>query len=223
MKKVIAIVLVMASVLTLFCSCNKENSDNSGEKSFFDKLKFWEDKPIQSGDFEYIVLEDDTAKITKYLAQDERAIYEMPASVDEYTITVIGAEAFKGAQGIREVRTPDTLKVIEAHAFEGSSVKVIKMNKSKDLTEIGEYAFAECDNLIQADMPAKLETLGDYAFYHCDILRIAQFRGNTETIGAYTFDACPKVKIYLKDTATNVKNYVDTYGFNFVYQNAVKK
>ena len=72
-------------------------------------------------------------------------------------------------------------------------------------------------------MPASLETLGDYAFYHCEKLRIAQFRGNTKTIGTFSFDACPEVKIYLKDTAVNVKNYVDTYGMNFVYQNAVKK
>lgn len=205
MKKVISVVLIMASVLALFCSCK------GGAK------------PVQSGDFEYVVLEDGSAKITKYLAQDERATYEMPSSVDEYTITVIGAEAFKGAQGIKELKTPETLLKIEERAFEGSSVKVVKMNRSKELTEIGEYAFAECDNLIQADMPAKLETLGDYAFYHCDKLRIAQFRGNTKTIGTFTFDACPEVKIHLKDSAVNVKNYVDTYGFEFVYQNAVKK
>lgn len=204
MKKVISIVLVMVSVLTLFCSC--KNS-----------------KPIQSGDFEYVVLEDGSAKITKYLAQNERAEYKMPSSIDDLTITVIGAEAFKGAQGIRELHTPDTLKVIEGHAFEGSSVKIVKMNRSKLLTEIGEYAFAECDALIQVDMPASLETLGDYAFYHCDKLRIAQFRGDTKTIGTFSFDACPEVKIYLKDSAVNVKNYVDTYGMNFVYQNAVKK
>jgi len=204
MKKVISIVLVMVSVLTLFCSCKSS-------------------KPKQSGDFEYVVLEDGSAKITKYLAQDERAEYKMPSSVDDLTITVIGAEAFKGAQGIRELHTPDTLKTIEGHAFEGSSIKVVKMNRSKLLTEIGEYAFAECDALIQADMPASLETLGDYAFYHCDKLRIAQFRGDTKTIGTFTFDACPSVKIYLKDTAVNVKNYVDTYGMNFVYQNAVQK
>lgn len=204
MKKVLSVVLIIASVLTLFCSC--KNS-----------------KPVQSGDFEYVVLEDGSAKITKYLAQDERAEYKMPSSIDDLTITVIGAEAFKGAQGIRELHTPDTLKVIEAHAFEGSSVKIVKMNRSKLLTEIGEYAFAECDSLIQADMPASLETLGDYAFYHCEKLRIAQFRGDTKTIGTFSFDACPEVKIYLKDTAVNVKNYVDTYGMNFVYQNAVKK
>lgn len=205
MKKVIAVVLVMVSVLTLFCACGNTS------------------KPVQSGDYEYVVLEDNTAKITKYLAQDERPEYEIPSSIDEYTVTVIGAEAFKGAQGIREVHTPSTLIKIEEHAFEGSSVKTVKMNRSKNLTEIGEYAFAECDNLIQADMPASLASLGDYAFYHCDKLRIAQFRGNTGTIGTFSFDACPEVKIYLKDNATNVKNYIDTYGFEFVYQNSAKK
>ena len=205
MKKVLAIVLVVASVLTLFCACGKNS------------------KPIQSGDFEYVVLEDDTAKITKYLGKDERPEYEIPASVDEYTVTVIGKEAFKGAQGIRKVYTPSTLTKIEERAFEGSSIKNAMMNRSKLLTEIGEYAFAECDNLIQADMPVSLVSLGDYAFYHCDKLRIAQFRGNTETIGTFSFDACPAVTIYLKDNAVKVKNYIDTYGFDFVYENATKK
>lgn len=198
MKKVLSIVLILASVLTLFCSC-KSN------------------KPIQSGDYEYVILEDNTAKITKYLGTQDIPELKIPSSIDEYTVTVIGKEAFKGVQCIRKVYTPDTLTKIEEYAFAGSTIKNALMNRSKLLTEIGQYAFSECKNLIQADMPLSLITLGDYAFYYCEKLKTAQFRGDPESIGTFSFDACPKVVIHFKSSSTKLQNYVDMYHMNFEY------
>lgn len=204
MKKVLSIVLVIAAVLTLFSSCKS-------------------DKPVQSGDYEYVVLEDNTAKITKYLGTEDVPELQIPSSIDEYTVTVIGKEAFKGVQCIRKVYTPDTLTKIEEYAFANSTIKNALMNRSKLLTEIGQYAFSECKNLIQADMPVSLVTLGDYAFYYCDKLKTAQFRGDPESIGTFTFDACPKVTIHIKSTAVKLQNYVDTYHLNFEITDAKAK
>lgn len=192
MKKVLSIALIFVTVLTLFCSC-KSN------------------KPVQSGDYEYVVLEDNTAKITKYLGTADVPELQIPSSIDEYTVTVIGAEAFKDVQCIRKVYTPDTLTKIEEYAFAGSTIKNALMNRSKLLTEIGQYAFSECENLIQADMPRNLVTIGDYAFNSCLKLRTAQFRGNPENIGTFVFDACPKVTIRLKSDAKKVQEYADLY------------
>ncbi|MBE6771703.1 MAG: leucine-rich repeat domain-containing protein [Ruminococcaceae bacterium] len=191
MKKVLSIVLIIATVLTVFCGCSS--------------------KPVQSGDYEYVVLDDDTAKITKYLGTADIIELEIPTAIDDYTVTVIGKEAFKDVQCITVVTTPDTLTKIEEYAFANSSLKKIFMHRSPLLTEIGAYAFSECKNLIQADMPMDLVTLGDYAFYYCDKLKIAQFRGDPEHIGTFAFDACPKVRLYVKDNAQRTKNYADQY------------
>lgn len=194
MKRALSLILVFASVLTLFASCKSSKP-----------------RQTEDGKYEYVVLEDDTAKITKYLVTENVIELNIPASVDEYTVTVIGKEAFKGVQTITVVNTPDTLTTIEPYAFANSSVKKAFMHRSKLITTIGEYAFAECANLIQVDMPRSLTSLGDYAFHNCTNLKIAFFRGDTEKIGAYSFDACPKVKIYTYDNSTNVLGYLDTY------------
>lgn len=194
MKKVLSILLILATVLTLFCACNKEKVDESGVYS-------------------YIVLDDETAKITKYNATEPVIELEIPSSIDDYTVTVIGKEAFKDVQTITIVRTPDTLTKIEEYAFANSSVKKILMNRSPLLTEIGAYAFSECKNLVQTDMPRDLKDLGEYAYYYCDNLKIAQFRGDSVDIGEFAFDACPKVTFYIKSTSVKVKSYAESYKF----------
>lgn len=194
MKKALSILLILASVLTLFCSCKKEKTDETGVYS-------------------YVVLDDDTAKIIKYNGTEPVVELQIPSSLDDYTVTVIGKEAFKDVQTITVVRTPDTLTEIEDYAFANSSIKKALMNRSPLLTKIGAYAFSECKNLVQTDMPASLETLGDYAYYYCENLRIAQFRGDNASIANFSFDACPKVVFYIKSTFTKVKNYAEAYNF----------
>ena len=204
MKKVLSIVLIIATILTLFCSCKS-------------------DKPIQWGDYEYVVLEDNTAKITKYIGTQDIPELHIPAAIEDLTVTVIGKEAFKDVQCIRKVYTPDTLIAIEEYAFANSSIKNALMNRSKLLTDIGPYAFAECKNLLQADMPMSLVNLGEYAFYYCEKLKTAQFRGNPENIGTFVFDACPRVTVRFKSNASKVQSYVDMYHLDFKISDPVKK
>lgn len=199
MKKLIAIILAAAAILTVFCSCGKKESD-----------------PVTSGDYTYVVLEDNTAKITKYNGTEEIVTLDIPSSLDEYTVTVIGSEAFANSATIKVVNFPETLVKIEANAFTGSSIKKAFLHKSRQLTEIGELAFSECHNLVQVDLPASLTVLGDKAFYYCDSLKVATFRGNTPDIPALTFDACRNVKIYTKESCQNVIDFAKTYNIETV-------
>lgn len=192
MKKILSLVLVFAAVLTLFCSCNSS-------------------KPIENGDYTYIVLEDGTAKITKYNGTKEIVTLDIPSSFDDVTVSVIGAEAFAGVQTITVVNFPKTITKVEERAFAGSSIKKAFMHRSA-ITEIGAHAFSECKKLVQTDMPATLTTLGERAYYYCDTLKIATFRGNTENIDKFAFDACPKVRINAKSSMQNVIDFANTYG-----------
>ncbi len=192
MKKVLSLILVFAAVMTLFCSC----SNNS--------------KPIEADDYTYVILEDNTAKITKYNSTKDVVELDIPSSFDEYPVTVIGAEAFADVQTITVVNFPKSVTKIEEKAFAGSSIKKAFMHRSS-ITEIGAYAFSECKNLVQTDMPSCLTTLGEKAYYYCDALKVATFRGDTANIDKFAFDACPKVKLYVKDSMQNVINFANTY------------
>lgn len=191
MKKALSIILVLAAVLTLFCSCNST-------------------KPVENGDYTYVVLEDGTAKITKYNGTSDVVELDIPSAFDDVTVTVIGSEAFAGVQTITVVNFPKTITKVEERAFAGSSIKKAFMHRSS-ITEIGAYAFAECKNLVQTDMPSSLTTLGEKAYYYCDMLKVATFRGDTENIDKFAFDACPKVKLYVKKSMQNVIDFANTY------------
>ena len=195
MKKILSIILVIAAVMTLFCSC-----DNVGKES----------KPIESGEYTYVILEDNTAKITKYNGTQNVVELNIPSAFEDVTVTVIGAEAFAGVQTITVVNFPDTITKIEEKAFAGSSIKKAFMHRSS-IIEIGAYAFSECKKLVQADMPSTLETLGEKAYYFCDMLKVATFRGDTANIDKFAFDACPKVKLHVKKSHQNVINFANTY------------
>lgn len=193
MKKILSIVLVLAAVLTLFCSCNTT-------------------KPVESGDYTYVVLEDGTAKITKYNGTKEVVELDIPSTFDDVTVTVIGTEAFADVQTITVVNFPKTITKIEERAFAGSSIKKAFMHRSS-ITEIGAFAFAECKKLVQTDMPSSLVTLSERAYYYCDALKVATFRGDTANIDKFAFDACPKVKLHVKESMKNVIKFANTYKF----------
>ncbi len=198
MKKILAAILVFAAIVTVFCSCSKEPD------------------PVTSGEYTYVVLEDNTAKITKYNGTEEIIELDIPSAIDDVTVTVIGAEAFAGIQTIKVVNFPETLLKIEENAFKGSSIKKAFMHRASGLTEIGAFAFAECPNLVQADMPRSLAVIGEKAYQSCTNLRVANFRGDTATIDIFAFDACPSVKLYVKSEHKNVISYAETYHFETV-------
>lgn len=197
MKKALSLILVFAAVMTLFCSCSNKS------------------KPIDAGDYTYVIQEDNTAKITKYNGTTDVVELDIPSSFEDVNVTVIGAEAFAGVQTITVVNFPKTITKIEERAFAGSSIKNAFMHRSS-ITEIGAYAFSECKNLVQTDMPASLTTLGEKAYYYCDMLKLATFRGDTANIDKFAFDACPKVKLSVKESMQNVINFANAYNLQTV-------
>ena len=62
------------------------------------------------------------------------------------------------------------------------------------VTSIGEYAFAECENLTTINIPNSVTTIGENAFSYCDGLTTVTIPNNVTTIGESAFYGC----IYLK-------------------------
>lgn len=190
--------LVLATVLTLFAAC--------GDKA---------PKEMTQGDYSYIALDDNTAKITKFNKTEDIVNLEIPATLGGMTVTVIGTEAFAGAQNITVVYAPETLLEIEERAFAGSSVRKMFTHYSRNLKTIGSRAFSECHNLIQVDISDGVEVIKENAFYYCENLRVVTFRGNP-TFEQLAFNACQQAKFYVNKDAANVVEFARTNGFEVV-------
>lgn len=99
-----------------------------------------------------------------------RQLYQMTTSGTSVTIpngvTKICAEVFKENNDIRYVYFPSTLK------------------------EIGEEAFAGCQNLVSIDLPEGLERLGKACFYRCKKLSKIYVPNSLIEIGRSAFNSC---------------------------------
>ncbi len=174
MKKTLSVILAVVAILSMFCACNKNEATNPTDAAVSE---------FTEGDFTYTILDDGTAKIIKYNGTKETKVLEIPRGFNGAKVAVIGEGAFKGVQNISKVVFPRYLTKIEAHAFEGSSIKNAMMETSK-VEEIGEFAFAECPNLVQVDFSTLTNTVADKAFYLSSAIKVVTFRCEIVNINA---------------------------------------
>ena len=77
----------------------------------------------------------------------------------------------------------------------------------EEVTEIGDYAFYCCFNLVSVTIPKGVKRIGKKAFFGCGLTRIIIPTGVTE-IGAYAFEACTSLKsVVIPDSVTRIGNY----------------
>ena len=62
------------------------------------------------------------------------------------------------------------------------------------VTDIGDYAFSECDRVTSVVMPAGVERVGDSAFQNCGYLSRVELPDSVTQIGAYAFSGCYALK-----------------------------
>lgn len=224
MKKIIAILLAAASILTVFCACNKtpENETTTAVSTTA--------APSYSDEFDYSVLENGTIKINSYkgngIGDDGKYfnVYTIPAVIDGKNVTVIASGAFKNAfrddsdpNHCVAVTFPRTLVEIEERAFEGSAISKAYIDSAADFKKIGAYAFAECDKLVQVTIPYKTEEIGEKAFYLCTSLIFATIRSNDVKIADDAFDigvSKERLCINCNEKADKIVAYAKKHGFS---------
>lgn len=91
---------------------------------------------------------------------------------------------------------PESLTSIGEHAFQDChEVKSIEF--SKNISTMGAYAFASCNNLTEVVLPQALTAIPQHGFEDCHSLAAVSFGGGnnnaTKTIGAYAFNRCYKL------------------------------
>lgn len=179
-RRRIAVILVMSivmSVLSFGVSCEGAESEIGDETV------------LTSGDWSYKLLEDGSACIIGYSGSDENLC--IPGEMDGHPVTAIGEDAFYKNQKLKTVELPDTVEIIEDHAFYGcknlggdlvlpKSLKFIKhgafgdCNFTGDLeipegvTTIEQNAFEDVGFTGKLTLPQSLTELGELAFINCD-------------------------------------------------------
>ncbi len=115
----------------------------------------------QSGNYYYVLLEDGTAEIAKYIGKDEGLV--IPGTIDRYAVTSIGDSAFSGCF-LTSITIPDSVTTIGDSAF-FSCVSLTSVTIPDSVTTIGAYAFSFCDSLASITLPDSVTFIGDGAFY----------------------------------------------------------
>lgn len=97
-----------------------------------------------SADFEYVILDDGTVEIVRYVGNETEIV--IPDTISGWNVSSIGYEAF-------------------ANKSELESIVI-----SEGITTIGEKSFWFCENLTDVKLPSTLKTIGYMSFWACRAL-----------------------------------------------------
>ena len=207
MKKLFVLLLC----LSLCLPCAFSLAEEAGEA---------EREILTCGDFEYALLEDGTAEITRY--RGKAGSLEVPDELDGHVVTAIGDDSFSYLSHPATVTLLNTVTTIGNSAFVGSILTSISIPDS--VTAIGKSPFALCDKLskivVSPDHPT-LATIDGVLFSKpdrkliCYPLAFTQSEYTVpqgiEIIGDWAFSGCRSLtSIYLSDSVT----VIDRYAFN---------
>ena len=74
-----------------------------------------EEEVYSTGDYEYVLLEDGSAKITYYMGPEETYEVEIPRELDGHTVTAMASQCFE-LWNLTSVTIPDSVTEIEGNA-----------------------------------------------------------------------------------------------------------
>lgn len=175
-----------------------------------------------------ISLPSGTKKIGEWaVSQNDRTNLRLTHIDIPSGVTEIGANAFRWT-GISEVTVPAVVTRLEDYTF--YNCRNLKKAVLPDgITFIGSSCFSEDYELLDVNIPKKVETIGDYAFYNnhkrntpvvipnaCktighfafhnnDVMPSVTFGNSVETIGSYAFAECHLIEAaVLPETITSL-------------------
>ena len=177
----------------ILCFSTMPSGEAKTEQAFF-----------TSGDFEFVLLEDGTAQITKHLRLTD--ILTIPDELDGHIVTSIGDSAFYTCYDLISVMLPNSIKSIGHQAFSDcSNLTYIKL--SENLNDIGDEAFSGCSGLTFITLPNSLKFIGNYAFSGCSGLTSIAMPDSVITIGDGAFAYCwGLTSIILSNSLTAIGN-----------------
>lgn len=183
MKKIISVILAVLCVALTLCACDGKPVENPTTQSGSSA----DERVYTEGDFNYVLLEDGTAKLVKYNKKDAPTDLRIPSNFGKINVTAIGKDTFTSEQNVVNVELSRYITKIESGAFNKSTIKSIKFLDAKVET-IEPKTFSECDNLIQVVFNDSVKYIKDSAFYLGRVPRVIHFTVDPVEISSKALD-----------------------------------
>ena len=129
-----------------------------------------ENETTTDSDWKYELLEDGTAKITKYTGKD--ADVTVPSEIGDITVTALGKEIFRGVEKAEKVTVPDSVVTMENTFYMAENVKEIYIGKGlEELTGNVFYCAWNLENITVSEENESFTSV-DGILYSKDMKRL---------------------------------------------------
>ena len=157
-----------------------------------------------SGDYQYTVLDDGTAKITRYTGSATELT--IPSEIDGHSVTSIGYQAFYGTVYYNDESNWDNgILYIGNHLIEAKSdiSGSVEIKQGTKMIAVG--AFLRCKSLTGITIPDSVTSISDSAFSCCSSLTSITIPDSVINIGSYAFEDCKSLtSITIPDSVTSI-------------------
>ena len=178
-----------SSDLIIYCDLEESDVPEGWNSDWYGNYQVrWGVKVGENGVVYSVDTEKGTASVVRYKGEgDAENALAIPETITfdgvSYSVTAIGARAFRSNSDIVSISIPSTV------------------------TSIGDYAFYYCSNLTSIGSTSSVTSIGKDAFYYCTALASIDI-SSAESIGEYAFYNCSSLtSISIPLTATNIDNH----------------
>lgn len=198
----------LAQAITTFTYGNLNyfmQDDGSVYVTYKDRSSHYEDATINVP--ETVEFEGATYTVTGIGAGAFRGCKNLTEIHIPATVDFIGNNAFNGCENVEVFQLPNNLKTIDAAAFFACS-KITEINIPGNVTKLGKQCFASCKALKNITVPSSVVDFGENMFQGCTALETVELPQSVVTIPEYTFDHCVSLTtISFSDKLEIVDNY----------------
>jgi hypothetical protein len=132
-------------------------------------------------------------------------------------VTYIWPHAFSGLTSLKYIAIPESVKNIQAHAFEHTGLTSMAIPHT--VTDIGEAAFAECEDLETVIIGNGIEKISYAAFQDCNSLSTLTLGNKVKTISEWAFKGCTKLgALTIPPSTEDIDNeaFLDCHGLQSI-------
>ena len=199
--KIIALVLVIVTALTLFAGCaNKtaaEDAEGEWENVSWSYKKDSKTLTITGGGAVPSAKDSTSVPWRDIRTSVEKLKF---VTTEEAPFTSVGDYAFYGMTALKSIELPTGVTSIGKCSFAFCSA-LDEVHLPETLTTIGESAFEGCKSVLALEIPASVTSVGERSFAFCRRLEIITFKGKVGRIGKWTFKECENLDSLRMDTS----------------------
>ena len=131
----------------------------------------------------------------------------IPSSVDYYSVTSIGNEAFFYCLSLTSVVIPNSVTSIGNEAF-WNCISLTSIQIPNSVTSIGYKAFCYCESLTSIQIPNSVTSIGGAAFYDCESLTSVVIPNSVTSIENEAFWGCTSLtNVVIGNSVTSIGDY----------------